>query len=38
MKHDILAIVAETAVMYFKQRFRTKEWAGTPWRLNASKL
>jgi hypothetical protein len=31
MEHDIPAIVAETAVMYFKQRFRTKEWDGTPW-------
>jgi hypothetical protein len=33
MEQDIPAIVAETAVMYFKQRFRTKEWAGTPWPL-----
>lgn len=31
MEQDIPAIVAETAVMYFKLRFRTKEWDGTPW-------
>jgi|GEM_PF-4505889 len=33
MEQDIPAIVAETAVIYFNQRFRTKEWDGTPWPL-----